>query len=73
MTGHPSNDQEVLEAYIQATTAAIRVLVRCLEDTCALPKGEFALRLLDHMKADRNEGSTLKLALLDRLRMTMLN
>jgi len=68
-----SDDHEVLEAHIEAMAVAFQVLIGCLEDAGALPPGEFGLKLVDYMSADRREGSPLKLALLDRLRRAMLN
>jgi hypothetical protein len=55
---------------------SIRVLVRCLESSGALPRGEYADALLTYIEASAKgnpQASDVMLALMHELRMSLLD
>lgn len=69
-----SRDHEVIAAHMAATTAAVQVLVHCLQENGALDQGQVpeALRVYMEMVKARS-GNEVELALLHDLRQALLD
>lgn len=66
--------QEVIAAHMDATVAALQVLVHCLEENGALAPGQMSDALLTHMEmAKHRTGNEMELALLHGLRMALMD
>lgn len=65
----PDDDhRDIFKAQIEATTAAICILVRCLEKNGMLEPGQYPDALGDHMETDMKAMSPLGLAVLADIR-----
>lgn len=63
-------DTELVAAQFSATTGALRVLVRCLEDAGALPPDRYPEALRIYMENSRDQHDDMTLALLHEIRGT---
>lgn len=68
-----SPEHEVLAAHIAATTAAIQVLVSCLQRNGALERGEYQEMLRVYMESVKSTGDPTMLALIHDLRMSLMD
>lgn len=64
--------REVLKAQIEATAAAIKVLVSCLERNGLLEKGHYCDALRDHIEISMEAMSPMAQAVLADIRQSLL-
>lgn len=75
MADDRNEDRQIAAAMQAATMASIQVLVRCLESSGALQRGDYANALLTFMEAAKNDpqSSDVMLALMHELRAALLD
>lgn len=72
----PTNDDvsDVLAAHMAATTAALQVLVHCLQENGALERGEYQAALHGWLElAAKRDGNEMAFALVHDLRMALMD
>jgi hypothetical protein len=70
-----SEEREVITAFRAATTASLQLLIRCLERSGTLKRGEFAEALQAYVEAEKEEAdvSDLVLTMMHDLRLALLD
>jgi hypothetical protein len=66
-------NREVLKAEIEATAAALKVLVLCLERNGLLERGQYPEALREHMETNLGKLSPMAIALLADIRENLLH
>lgn len=69
----PSPELEILTAHMAATTAAFQVLILLLQRNGTLERGEYQEALRDYMEAQKDRHPDTVLAMLDDLRVALLD
>lgn len=68
-----SPHDEVLAAHMVATQAAFTILVRLLQNSGVIERGEFPEALHMHMERERDRADPMTLAMLNDLRLGLLD
>ncbi|MEW9304529.1 hypothetical protein [Labrys neptuniae] len=67
------DDRDVMKSMIEANSAAIEVLVLCLERNGVLERGQYPEALREHMEVNMEKMSPMALALLADIRESLLH